>query len=312
MLHESPSFLAVKGDAAGCAAVLESIARINGKPPMQVSVQAPLAPQETPPYKGLLDVTSVFGAAVASHWRLLLLLSVIDSGRAFFISGSSYLWKDLFSLARNHMVSPAMLNIIASLAPLIGLFISERFLWMGVRRITFLSAMAATISLGLLILHQVRMGSLSLLLCIMATKLMYGPLNTCIALIKAESFPTEIRVSAYSLISVAAKVTCMLAPTIIEVWKDDELAESWSSQGLTSYLVCLMVALMACGVLVMTVPGGSGDGRELSDFFDNKRVQRMSPYGSCGNIWELAEHQEAGQGASGMARSSTSPILCHG
>lgn len=314
-LYESPSFLAVKGDAEGCVEVLEGIAQINGAPVLQQEqIQHSISSSSISPtsssQKQLGDVAKVMWAAVTSYWGLLMLLSVIDSSRSFFVSGSSYLWKDLFRMAQGHTISPASLNIIASIAPLIGLAVSQRFLWLGVRRVTFLSAAIATCSLAVLTNEHMRTGALPVLACVMATKLTYGPLNTCIALIKAESFPTEIRVTAYSLISVVSKVTCTLAPTLIEVWKGNERAASWRSGQLLYYFACLMGSVSLSGLLTLAVPGRSGDGRPLNDYFEEKRVQRLPQYGSFGNIWELnKEEEEPGASPSKFHRSKTSPTF---
>jgi len=313
-LYESPSFLAVRGDAEGCVAVLEGIARHNGARPAQEArpSASSVASSQPRPSHGFREVFNVVWQALESHWPLLLLLSVIDSCRSFFVSGSSYLWKDLFSMAEGRAVSPAALNVIASLAPLVGLLVSERLLWIGVRRITFLSAASAAAFLATLTHEGFRVGSTPLLICVMATKLTYGPLSTCIALIKAESFPTEVRVSAFSLISVVAKVACTLAPTLVEAWKGDEQAESWRDSRLSCYLLCLAASAATCGALALFVPVGSGEGQELKDFVeDDRRIQRASNYGSFGNIWELAGEEEEAGGRLRLARSKTLPsALC--
>jgi len=49
-----------------------------------------------------------------------------------------------------------------------------------------------------------------------------------------------------------------------------------------------MSTAMASGLLSMALPGKSGEGQKLEDFVTDKRVQRMSPYGTFANIWELA------------------------
>merc|ERR1719454_1566690 len=90
-------------------------------------------------------------ALLGSHLRIFVLLAVIDSCRTFFVSGSSYLWKDLFyqvfDETSNSYFSPANLNIIASISPLFGLVLAERFVYLGVRRVTFLTAIVATSAL---------------------------------------------------------------------------------------------------------------------------------------------------------------------
>jgi len=160
--------------------------------------------------------------------------------------------------------------------------------------------------------EHIRTGALPLLACVMAVKLTYGPLNTCIALIKAESFPTEIRVSAYSLISMVSKVTCTVAPTLIEAWKGDESAASWKRGSLLYYFACLMSCATLCGLLTLAIPGRSGDGRPLKDYFEAKRMQRIPQYGSFGNIWELVPEEDDPGGPSPQTkfhRSRTVPAF---
>lgn len=323
-LYESPSLLGVQGNAEGCVEVLQGIAKANGVPlmPEPDRLEESLSSSSVMTEGGRLwEIAGVVYSALTTYWALLGLLSVIDSSRSFFVAGSSYLWKDLFRMADGHSISPGMMNIIASLAPLVGLALGHRFLWLGVRQLTFLSAAVALGALALLTSEHLRTGAMPLLGCVMATKLAYGPLNTCVALIKAEAFPTQIRVSAYSLISTASKVTATLAPTLIEAWKDDESASSWQTDQLLHYLACLMSSISICGILALTVPGRSGDGRQLRDYvLKDKRRLKLSSYGSFSNIWELVsdEEEQCGQLSKGKASPKmprvqtlpTFPTLC--
>merc|ERR1719382_1075521 len=116
-------------------------------------------------------------------------------------------------------------------------------------------------SLTPLLKDECRSNAMALLICILLTKLTYGPLCTCISLVKAESFPTQIRVSAYALISFISKLTGTVAPTLIEAWKPDETAASWPAEKLTRYILLLMFSALASGVFCLAVPGKSGEGK---------------------------------------------------
>lgn len=326
MLYESPSFLAVaKQDADElvlCEQVLDGIARWNGQPAMEQTLRLPSTTQDgrASGYQGnksLQEVAEAFGVLVVSHWQMLVLLSVIDSTRSWYVTGSSYLWKDLFVETEGmDILTPARLNVLCSLAPIIGLVLTERILWMGVRRIAFLSTVVAACSMAFLVAsEEVRHGAITLLFCVMCAKLIYAPLNSCIALIKAETFPTEIRVSAFCLVSTASKITSAIAPTLIEAWRGSAEASSWPHNRLLLYIWGLMGSILACGILTLTVPGRRGDGvAHLEDFFEEKRVPQLSSYGSFGNIWSLAPPEdEDGQLGSRyglmVPRSQTSPNL---
>jgi hypothetical protein len=323
MLYESPSFLAVakqdQDELVLCEKVLDGIARYNGQPAMEQTLRAPTqgGRASSQGNKSLQEVAEAFGRLVVSHWQMLLLLSVIDSTRSWYVTGSSYLWKDLFVESEGiDFLTPARLNVLCSLAPIMGLVLTERLLWMGVRRIAFLSTVVAACSMTFLVASEnVRHGALTLLFCVMCAKLIYAPLNSCIALIKAETFPTEIRVSAFCLVSTASKITSAIAPTLIEAWRGSAEASSWPHNRLLLYIWGLMGSILACGIITLTVPGRRGDGvSHLEDFFEEKRVPQLSSYGSFGNIWSLAPPEdEEGQLGTCLGlrvpRSQTTPNL---
>merc|ERR1712060_249187 len=104
----------------------------------------------------------------------------------------------------------------------------------------------------------------------MLVKLTYGPLVTAISLIKAEAFPTEVRASAFSLISVVAKFACMLAPSLIEEMR----GSGWSTRSLDTYLLFLCGSVLACGIIMIRVPGA--DGNELADYVDDKKKNPLT------------------------------------
>merc|ERR1719220_1499140 len=123
-----------------------------------------------------------------------MLLLLIDALRSFFTSGSAYLCKDLFELTRlNRPISPTFLNVIASLSPLVGLIIGERFIWMGVRFIMLWCSVIAAAALVVIAFPCVRNISWLLLAMVLCYKLTFGPMGTCVSLMKVEAFPTEFR-----------------------------------------------------------------------------------------------------------------------
>jgi len=301
LLQESPCFLAVKGDAENCVFVLDAIA-VKNEQSLLGSFALPEMAHQSPPCNGeswydqMVNSTS---ALLSSHLRIFVLLAIIDSCRTFFVSGSSYLWKDLLYQVsddnESSYLNASSLNIVASISPLIGLVLAERFVYLGVRRVTFFTALVATLSLVALMRTGIRSSPLSLLVCIMLTKVTYGPLGTCIILIKVEAFPTVVRVSAFSMISIVSKLACAFAPTLVELLKSGETADSWTEDGLSAYLTLLAFCALTSGVMALTVPGSGGDGTPLNDYAGEKvsaphRVQMLAcqSYGSLGSSFETA------------------------
>jgi len=292
-LYESPSFLAVKGNDVACVEVLDSIAALNGKPAMQRPAMSGVPSMTTRRSSGsgnnFRDVADRVYMNASQDWFLIVMLCVIDSSRAFFVSGSSYLWKDLFLMGQGQSMSATTMNVIASVTPLVGLLLGVHLLWIGSRAITCAGCGIATFGLMALTNPAERTGW-TLLILVMCVKLTYGPITTCVSLMKAESFPTEVRVSAFACISVASKMFCTLAPTLVEILRGSEIARSWSSSNLERYIAYLIMSTVTCGSLVWALPQGVGDGQSLEDYcVDRKRMKttQLSKYGSCANVYEL-------------------------
>jgi len=313
LLRESPSFLAVKGDAEACVEVLDDLARMNGQPPLRENVvRISSGPDQNSP-RHLSEVAGAFTKLLLSHMGLIFMLGLIDSSRAFFTQGTSYLWKDLFQLLQGKHISASMLNFLASVAPFVGVFVSERMLWVGVRQITVICAALASIVLACLTEAGVRGNAWSLLNCILLVKLTYGPLTTCISLIKAEVFPTEIRVCAFSFISIFAEVTGMFGPMMVEVLKENELATSWKPRQLNYFIIILMTSVMLCGLLTFIIPGRSGDGKQLRDFFEHRNyAKRIRSDGSLRDLLELQSSDSEGEQPPPIPRPKTAPNMQRG
>jgi len=271
VLGESPTFLAINGRYQECLDTLGTIAHWNGVTLAEEQQQERSSRKST-----LWRSLSFAETRGTTLWRLaldylpiLMLLIMVDSLRSFFTSGSAYLCKDLFELTRlNQSISPTLLNVIASVSPLVGLIIGERLSFVGVRTIMFWCSIAAAGSLVALAFQAVRGVSWLMLTLVLCYKLTYGPMNTCVALMKVESFPTEFRATAFAGICVAGKLLCALGPTLVEALKEDEAATSWRPANLAGYLYSLAGAVFLSGSLALSVPLASStdDGLPLKDF----------------------------------------------
>lgn len=186
---------------------------------------------------------------------LFLLLIAMDAGRSYFVSGSAYLCKDLFEMMRiEEWLSPTLLNVIASISPLVGLFLGERLVWLGVRPLMFVSCACAASALVLLGMGSVRGRPSLVLTIVLVYKLNYGPTGVCCSLMKVEAFPAEFRATAFAVISLSGKLLCALGPMLVEALKRDELASSWSSQELAVFILSLAGAALVSGILALCVP----------------------------------------------------------
>jgi len=266
VIWESPTFLAINGRWNECTASLDAIAWWNGRPRRQQAI-----PHRVSRIWRSLSFSETRGrtlqALAESYLSILLLLTLIDSARSFFVSGSAYLCKDLFELTRlNQSIPPTTLNIIASLSPLIGLMIGERFIAYGVRNIMMFCCIVAAAALFIVALDAVRTISWLLLLLVLIYKLTYGPTGTCISVMKVEAFPTEFRATAFAAICVVAKLLCALGPTLVEALKSEEAASSWDSRQLTVYIVSLAAFSLVAGILTHWVPITDDEGLALKDF----------------------------------------------
>jgi len=191
---------------------------------------------------------------------VFVLLTAMDATRSYFCSGSAYLCKDLFEMSRlGQRLSPTQLNIIASFSPLGGLILGERLVCLGVRRLMFAFSTCAAVVLMTLCSESVRLLPELVLTSVCAYKLCYGPMGVCSALLKVEAFPATFRVTAIALISLASKLLCALGPTLVEVLKREELADSWDSKDLVRFMLSLALAAQVSGLLALVAPRGCGD-----------------------------------------------------
>jgi len=314
-LLESPSFLAVKGDAQTCVQVLDKIARLHGLPPLQDDVKIIDEVREEP-MRNLWDIAGVFRSMLVSHFGLVVMLAMADSSRAFFVLGSAYVWKDLYQLMPPQRVDATVLNVISTFAPVVGLIISQRMLRFGVRTIAFVCSLQAAGALMSLMDPQVRSHWGSLLACIVLTKMTYGPLHTCLALMKAESFPTEIRVCAFAVISMVAEFSGVMGQVLVENLKENQNASSWTAHRLNLFFLLLMCSVLLCGLLTYATPGQSGDGRKLREYLPGHElkqgaIRRVRSDGSITDFLEMQSDSDSdGEHASmPLRRPNTLPNL---
>jgi len=277
ILGESPCFLAVRGNISECIECLNYIAWWNGKPPSKPT-----------PAPEMLEVVSESKSSVLldtlacifrSYLSLVLLLLAIESSRAFWFSGSAYVCKDLFMMVGSS-IPPSTMNMASSVTPLIGIVVGSRFASLGARRVTFIFSAIAAASIMLLTSEAVRLHML--LVCVLTFKLTFGTISTCVSLMRVEAFPTEIRASAFAIVSIAGKELCMLGPMLVEILKQSEYADSWRKDKLAIYLSILAGSAMCCGVLALFVPLNAGSGRKLHDFVLTKN-------GECVNMLDEEE-----------------------
>jgi len=267
VLNESPCFLAVNRQPEKAVQVLCNIAATNG---VRLDPDRVVLPM--PPEVDISSIAALKGRVVeimAFNTMLLVILCVVDGCRGYFVSGSAYVWKDYFAIAsaqESARLSPAMMNIVASLSPLVGLVIGERFVFMGVRRVTFFSAVIACSSLCLLNVIDLSGQIWKVVGIVILVKLTYGPINTCVSLMKTEAFPTEIRATTYALISVVSKVGSAMGPMSVEYLRGEEENGRVTEGALAEFIFSLAAAVMLTGVLALAVPGSMGFEEPLEDF----------------------------------------------
>merc|ERR1719362_1729582 len=295
LLQESPVLLAARGDQEGCRRSLVRIAAWNGvSHPAEAwptptaanhyeenmaSTASTASTEENTPHSSSPEVARTErGTPLCARdgpieekqppvtlWSqqllsVLVLLTAMDATRSYFCSGSAYLCKDLFEMSRlGQWLSPTRLNIIASFSPVCGLLLGERLVFLGVRRLMFAFSTCAAGALMTVCSEPVRLVPAMVLASVWTFKLCYGPMGACSALLKVEAFPATFRVTAVALISLASKLLCALGPTLVEVLKREELAESWESKDLVRFIMSLALAAQVSGILALVAPQSSGD-----------------------------------------------------
>jgi len=268
LLCESPHFLAVRGHMVECWDALLYMAKTNGRTLAQSNQE------RLPQTRGHDEVRpgrfrrqlALLGFAVQTYSCMIVLLVGMESCRTFFVSGLSYLAPDLFKImGKAGFLSGSALNIIASSSPFLGLVISGTFLYRGSRTVILASAIVAgTACLGLSVRAWYARPWIPLFL-LMTAKLSFGPMVACMKLLKAESFPTEVRASTFALIGLISKIACASAPTMLELLKSKESDESISNQSLNNFIHVLAISIFAVAGMVLLMPPSAEDGKQLED-----------------------------------------------
>lgn len=265
-LSESPGFKAVRQDVEGCVKVLNRIAWLNGKPPLCDALQVPhmhvnSAFAWSMRFTEFLDTTFAF----LSHNAILLFsLSLIEATKTFMVSGSAYITTQLFARAKtadDGTLDPTVLFTISSIAPIVGMLVGTKLSCTTAGMTFLLYASVAASLLWCLTWTWMATDPEMLLLIIMGIKLCYGPLSVTMVLIKVGGFPTEIRGTAFSFISLVACFGKILAPMLAEFAKGD----GWTPKSLSGYIRKLVVATIASGFTAALLPASCG---ALEDYCD--------------------------------------------
>mmetsp|Transcript_110770 Transcript_110770/g.294241 ORF Transcript_110770/g.294241 Transcript_110770/m.294241 type:complete len:519 (-) Transcript_110770:92-1648(-) len=261
MIVESPTFLAINERWDDCEESLRTMAAWNKVPESAASTEASesLLPRRhmscRPMTTKLIRWPSV-NSLIARFLPVMVVLTLMDASKSFFTSGSAYLCKDLFELTRHEMnqFSPAALNAIASGSPLLGLILGERMVGVGVRMVMLIWSVVAFAALCMMAIGKLRACGWLVLTLVIVYKLAYGPMGTCLAMMKVQAFPTEFRASAFAIICVGGRLLCALGPVLLEALKPHEDASSWNPKHLSVYILSLAVAALVSGLLVLKLP----------------------------------------------------------
>eukprot|EP00747_Dinoflagellata_sp_TGD_P210715 gnl/TRDRNA2_/TRDRNA2_83980_c0_seq1.p1 gnl/TRDRNA2_/TRDRNA2_83980_c0~~gnl/TRDRNA2_/TRDRNA2_83980_c0_seq1.p1 ORF type:complete len:513 (-),score=50.97 gnl/TRDRNA2_/TRDRNA2_83980_c0_seq1:131-1498(-) len=273
---ESPSFCTVQGDVARYRSSLSYIARTNGHAELSAHVwQGETCTARS--FSSVQDMMQVLVSVLRSQATLILALTCIEGCKSFMTTGSAYLVPQLFEIVHDKTsVSPSMLFSLAGLAPFAGLVVGPQFQrWLGSTYTLCCFTFIASIAFMLLMSDHYRTMPSMLFALVMVVKACYGPLSVVISLMKVESFATDVRATAYSIVSFLAKVGTVAAPTMAERMKGSH----WTAHALQSYMLVLVVDVLACGFLACVMPGkrevDAKSTRALGDF--TPRLQAEQP-----------------------------------
>jgi hypothetical protein len=265
---EPPVFYLLHRNPAKCAQALAAIAEVNGKtvsPDLMTRIAAAVPPQ--PPVESSSSICTQMVSMVASLWRdlscqgsVFFLVLGVDGLRTTLVSGSSYLVPQLLEFVHaqheNATPSPSVANILAETTPVLGLILAVFLRSVDAKTMSLSSCLVTAAAIGSLTTSFAVDSWMFFVFCIMMMKGGYGPLSSCVTLLKAAAFPAESRATAFAAISLIAKFGTAAAPTIIEVLR----GKSWTLERLNLVLHCLLLCALLCGFLVVLVPGWQGIG----------------------------------------------------
>merc|ERR1719409_2512595 len=116
LLSESPVFCAVKGRAQKCERALANIARMNKRSLLDQVVHTPNG-CTSGKVKSLGGLLKAIGAVAWGRAFLFTCLICMEATKSYMLSGTSYLWPQLFQMSPQGILSPQNMYILASLAP---------------------------------------------------------------------------------------------------------------------------------------------------------------------------------------------------
>jgi len=225
-----------------------------------------------------------------AYGSILVLLCCMDGTRFFWMSGSLYLWPQMF-IDSVGSPSPGTANIISCVAPLLGVVLCNAVMTVKTsgRSGMLLWSTLAVASLGLLSVPAVRKDTFILLAFCFVTKACYTPVTALLNAIKVECFPTEVRGSAFAAISLASKLCGVASTSLAEILRGPE---KWEPSTLSHFLISLAGASALGGCLGLALHTDKQEGQLEGDFIDPERKRRRSSlasYGSTSNIWDESD-----------------------
>lgn len=295
---ESPYFLGIIGDVERLNRVMGYIKRVNtcsirddlagGSPAIRIP-----KPRESSFDRGKetwLDLFRKIRLAIGMYYKVFMLLAAIQFSKSFFMAGHAYLLKDLFRAAHGGP-GAAQLMTYASVAPMVGVALGERSLFLGTRMVLFWSTVIAAATLVITSFPMLRNDAWTLLALVILAKFSYGPMGSCVCIMSSEAFPTEVRGSNYAMLGMLHKVGSILAQSLTILLRGDRL--TWDESTLISYILTLAVVALSAGIMGLLLPSDAVDGNALEDFVGQKRslsdevemAQQESCRVSMFNIW---------------------------
>jgi len=225
-------------------------------------------------------------------WRAygltLGLLCLMDGARFFWLAGSLYLWPQMF-IASDGFPSPGTANILSCFAPLFGMVICNAVKTSGRAGVLLWSTLAVA-SLGLLSIPGVRKDTFILLIFCFVTKACYVPVAALVNMIKVDCFPTEVRGSAFAVISLAAKLCGVASTSLAEILRGPG---KWEPSTLSHFIISLAVvsALGGCSGLALHADKTEGQLKDVIEPERDRRRSSLASYGSTLCIWDEVDEE---------------------
>jgi MFS family permease len=291
-LRDSPSYYAVQGDLLGLEAVLEYMARRNSQPRLGGSpyfstrgrsgIVASCASQPT------LGVQKVQGSQrltllVRSYPTVVASVGLVALSKGFLGHGMSYIWPRILLTFSFESLSPMLLYMSAVTCQFLGLTVgyllsSQCTQYRSPCIFFMLTAMVSAATLVPSMSH----GYTSLLMPILAAaKFALEPLGAILCIFKAEVFPTQVRATAFGLLSFCGWLGVTFVPIVAEV-----LATSGLKEGeISADFLCAMGVAGALGVVGALSLPHCRQGRPLEDFVGQGEASRKFKHPSAARAY---------------------------